>query len=180
MSGSGISWATCKSAPRSRQTTMPAPHCSKFFTGRMPFLPPNQQHQRLKAQPLKALYISTYIWNISTKWKIKHKLQLLLLLHPLNSRFSTTTLVSRYQKGKTSLDLNEARDGVLGCSGISWTIRKQSAPRFRKTTTSTPHHSIFTVQARCSFRRPTNSVKALNAKCRTKSNSKAKHISNCE
>ena len=33
-----------------------------------------------------------------------------------------TTWVS-YQKGKTSLDLNEARDGgVLGCSGISCTI----------------------------------------------------------
>jgi len=24
---------------------MPAPHHSKFFTGRMPFLPPNQQRQ---------------------------------------------------------------------------------------------------------------------------------------
>jgi len=34
-----------------------------------------------------------------------------------------------YQKGKTSLDLNEARDdGVLGCIGISCTICKQSAP----------------------------------------------------
>ena len=28
VSGSGISWAICKSAPRSRQITMPAPHCS--------------------------------------------------------------------------------------------------------------------------------------------------------
>ena len=28
-----------------RQITMPAPHHSKFFTGRMPFLPPNQQRQ---------------------------------------------------------------------------------------------------------------------------------------
>jgi len=37
--------------------------------------------------------------------------------------YSRTTWVSRYQKGKTSLELNEAReDGVLGCSGISWTI----------------------------------------------------------
>ena len=44
MSGSGISWAICKSAPRSRQTTTPTPHHS-FFTGRMPFLPPNQQRQ---------------------------------------------------------------------------------------------------------------------------------------
>ena len=44
VSGSGISWAICKSAPRSRQTTTPAPHHS-VFTGRMPFLPPNQQRQ---------------------------------------------------------------------------------------------------------------------------------------
>ena len=36
--GSGISWATCKSAPRQYPTT-------QFFTGRMPFLPPNQQRQ---------------------------------------------------------------------------------------------------------------------------------------
>ena len=44
VSGSGISWAICKSAPRSRQITTPAPHYS-VFTGRMPFLPPNQQRQ---------------------------------------------------------------------------------------------------------------------------------------
>jgi len=31
VSGSGISWAVCKSAPRSRQTTTPAPHHSVFF-----------------------------------------------------------------------------------------------------------------------------------------------------
>ena len=40
MSGSGISWAIC-----SRQITMPVPHHSSFFSGRMPFLMPNQQHQ---------------------------------------------------------------------------------------------------------------------------------------
>ena len=46
-----------------------------------------------------------------------------LLLHPFNCFFSRTTWVRRYQKGKTSLDLNEARDdGVLGCSDISWAI----------------------------------------------------------
>ena len=43
VSGSGISWAKCKSAPCSRQTTTPAPHHSCFY--RLPFLPPNQQHQ---------------------------------------------------------------------------------------------------------------------------------------
>ena len=31
VSGSGISWAVCKSAPRSRQITMPAPHHSIFY-----------------------------------------------------------------------------------------------------------------------------------------------------
>ena len=72
-------------------------------------------------------------------------LLLLQLLHPFNGLFSRTTWISRYQTGKTSLDLNEARhDGVLGCSGISWTICKQSAPRSRQLTTPTPHHSIFT------------------------------------
>jgi len=40
-----------QSAPRSRQTTMPAPH-HLVFTGRMPFLPPNQQRQRTKGSIL--------------------------------------------------------------------------------------------------------------------------------
>ena len=44
VSGSGFSWAIYKSAPCCRQITMPPDH-SVFFTDRMPFLPPNQQHQ---------------------------------------------------------------------------------------------------------------------------------------
>jgi len=44
VNGSGISWAICKFASRSRQITIPVPHNS-FFTGRMPFLPPNEQRQ---------------------------------------------------------------------------------------------------------------------------------------
>jgi len=44
VSGSGISWAICKSAPRSRQITTLALHHS-VFTGWMPFLTPNQQRQ---------------------------------------------------------------------------------------------------------------------------------------
>jgi len=31
LSGSGVSWAICKSAPRSRQITTPAPHYSDFY-----------------------------------------------------------------------------------------------------------------------------------------------------
>ena len=43
VSGSGICWAICKSAPHPRQ---PCQHpTTQFFTGRMPFLTPNQQRQ---------------------------------------------------------------------------------------------------------------------------------------
>jgi len=36
--------------------------------------------------------------------------QKLVLLHPFNGHFSRKTWVSRYQNGRTSLDLNETRD----------------------------------------------------------------------
>ena len=63
------------------------------------------------------------------------------LLHSLNGLFSRMTWVSRHQKGKTGLARD---DGDLECSGSSWTICKQPAPRSRRRTTPTPHHSIFT------------------------------------
>ena len=54
VSGSGISWATCKSAPHSREITTPAPTI-QFFTGRMPFLPPNQQRQSTEGNSIDQL-----------------------------------------------------------------------------------------------------------------------------
>ena len=44
VSGSGISWAICKSAPRSRQITTPAPHHSVFY--RPDALPTASKHSR--------------------------------------------------------------------------------------------------------------------------------------
>jgi len=44
VSDSGISRAICKSEPCRRQIILPAPH-HPVFTGRMPFLLPNQQHK---------------------------------------------------------------------------------------------------------------------------------------
>jgi len=44
VSGTGISWAIRKSAPRPRQIPRQHP-TTHFFTGQMPFLPPHQQHQ---------------------------------------------------------------------------------------------------------------------------------------
>ena len=63
VSGSGISWAICKSAPCCRQTTTPAAHHS-VFTGRMPFLPPNQQRQSTEG--------NTLCWSWSMKWSGVH------------------------------------------------------------------------------------------------------------
>ena len=56
MSGSGISWAICKSAPRSRQITTPVPHHSVFY--RLDALPAAQptpsRHWR---QPERRLWL---------------------------------------------------------------------------------------------------------------------------
>ena len=55
-----------------------------------------------------------------------------------------TTWVSRHQKAKTSLDLNEARgDGVLRWQ---WHQLDHTKTNSRQTTTTTPHHTIFTGQ----------------------------------
>jgi len=59
--------------------------------------------------------------------------------------FSRTTWVSRYQKGKTSLDLNEARDdGVSGWWHKLDNVQTicTSLQKFREITTSAAHHSV--------------------------------------
>ena len=66
--------------------------------------------------------------------------QLTIHTHPFNGSFPGTTRVSRYQKGKTNLDL--LKQETVSGSGISWAICK-SAPRSRQTTTPAPNHSVF-------------------------------------
>ena len=48
VSGSGISWAICKSAPRSRQITTPAPHHSVFLQAGCPSYRPTNSVKALK------------------------------------------------------------------------------------------------------------------------------------
>ena len=50
VSGGGISWATCKSAPSSRQITMPAPHHSIFFQAGCPSCRPTNSVKAPKAR----------------------------------------------------------------------------------------------------------------------------------
>jgi len=69
VSGSGISWDVCKSAPCSRQITTPTPHHS-IFTGRMPFLMPNQQCQTIEGKyreyPAKSRLLGRWQQQCST------------------------------------------------------------------------------------------------------------------
>jgi len=67
VSGSSISWAICKSAPHSHQTDNHASTSPlSFFTGRMPFLSPNQQPKSNEGNT----YIHTYKFILRQKsWK---------------------------------------------------------------------------------------------------------------
>ena len=64
VSGSGISWAVCKSASRSRQITTPAPHRSVFY--RPDALPVTQptvsKHWRQKGNKVIKSNLSLYRW----------------------------------------------------------------------------------------------------------------------
>ena len=80
--------------------------------------------------------------------------------HTFNGSLSRTTRVSRYQKGKTSLDFTEARDSEwqwhqLGHMQVCTSLHTDNH-------TSTPPLSF--LQAGCPSCRPTNSVKALKGK----------------
>jgi len=67
VSGSGISWAICKPASRSRQITMPAPHHSVFLqAGRLSCRPTNSV-KALKAHKHWSTLIYTISCSMSTK-----------------------------------------------------------------------------------------------------------------
>ena len=57
VSGSGISWAICKSAPRSRQITTPASHHSVFLQAGCPSCHPSNSVKALKASRLSVHYV---------------------------------------------------------------------------------------------------------------------------
>jgi len=65
VSGSGISWAICKSASCPRQITMPAPHHSVFLQAGCPFWRPTNS-----VKALKTTYLLTYFshWS-SLPWR---------------------------------------------------------------------------------------------------------------
>ena len=142
VSGSGISWAICKCAPRFRQITTPAPHHSDFYRpDALPATKPTAwKHWRDKVVVVSITHTHTHT-------------------HPFNGPLSWSTQVSRYQKGRTNLDFTEARDSEwqwhqLGHMQVCTSLQSDNHA-------STPPLSF--LQAGCPSCRPTNSVKALKA-----------------
>ena len=80
-------------------------------------------------------------------------------IHPFNGLLSGTTRVSRYQKGKTSLDFTEARDSEWQWHQLG---HMQVCTSLQADNHASTHRSVF-LQAGCPSCRPTNSVKALKA-----------------
>jgi len=72
-----------------------------------------EDHMFLVVCEFLLLKPSLDVTNVPEFYKLFYsaRLEVLLLLHPFNGLFSSTTRASWYRKGKTSLGLNEARDG---------------------------------------------------------------------
>ena len=113
-----------------------------FFTGRMPFLPPNQQRQRTEGKTVRNKRIC-YV--------------MLLPLHPFNGHLSRTTWESRYHKGKNQSGFKW--DEIMGFWNAV-ALAGRCANNVHLAPDRQPHQ-----QAGCSSWRVTNSVKAMRANC---------------
>ena len=75
VSGSGISWGTCKSAPHSRQITMPVPHHSRFLQAGCPSCRPTNSVKALKANALTVILQYNKVCGqseVKNYWHYKH------------------------------------------------------------------------------------------------------------
>jgi len=112
--GSGICWAICKSAPHSRQ---PRQHpTTQFFTGRMPFLSPNQQHQSTEG-------ISKH-WVSRAGVRVTHEvgtmIRLRYILKHIIGQLSKTT--SLQVDMSTGCPVSLPKDGVYTSRTWTWCI----------------------------------------------------------
>ena len=67
MSGSGISWAICKSAPRSRQITTPAPDHSVLSQAGCTSCRPTNSVRALKATSIQPMHSAALAWRRAGK-----------------------------------------------------------------------------------------------------------------
>ena len=133
MSGSGISWGICKSASRSRQITMPAPHHSSFLQAGCPSCRPTNSVKALKAHHITSHSHITFDVNMFTFTMQEHTHSCLMALCPGLPGLAGT-------RKEASLDFTEARDSEW--QWHQWAICK-SAPCSRQIAMPAPHHSVY-------------------------------------
>ena len=136
VSGSVISWAIRKSAPSSRQITTPAPHCS-VFTGRMPFLPPNQRRQSTEGTTL-----------VAPKWTKITFFTVLAFLHCCLNVFTRLTFHILLAIVSEAVTLQHDRNVFIIIANVVITIFKQTPNTkciyktfYHKTTNAVRHKS---------------------------------------
>jgi len=103
------------------------------------------------------IFYGMFMINIPT---INRTWQLQQQQYQFNGPLSGTIQVSLYQKDKTSLDFTEDTASAGPYASLHLTPRQITTPA--------SHHSVF-LRAWCPSCRPTNSVKALKAQCRSRS-----------
>ena len=118
VSSIGISWATCKSAPRSRQITMPASHHSKsFLQAGCPSCRPTNSVKALKAQK------KTRSSSVLTRTGKSFILPALLRKHKLHCKIIVTSLMaSRGPTFNKQIGVNCS----LSISNVSVTLSQQA------------------------------------------------------
>ena len=118
MSGSGISWAICKSAPRSRQITTPAPHHSVFY--RLDALPAAQPWQSTEGEQCNICKQSAENLSCSPNNEKQHKTSLITenylcnLTDILSNSFSLPSVLWRCWLGGRK-GIRPAKKWVLRC-----------------------------------------------------------------
>ena len=149
VSGSGISWDICKSATRSRQITMPAPHHSVFFTGRVSFLPPKPTASTNSVKELKAPITEGSIYTRNTMQVIRQASQLTASVCSLECTFALraqlTTLHSKQVTHKLVSAKSQTVDGNAfdkRCISVRYAYVKQYTGWAQKMGPQTHDHNF--------------------------------------
>jgi len=87
VSGSGISRAVCKSAPRSRQITTPVPHYSVFLQAGCPSCRPTNSVKALKVEQCNVTYrqylgVGTHVVTTEYIWRLTRSFTSALVITP--------------------------------------------------------------------------------------------------
>jgi len=113
VSGSSISWAIYKSAPRSRQITTPAPHHSVFY--------------RPDALPAAKPTASKHWRQLTLKGKLTW---LLVAFRSLKQKLKS---IFELKLHKNVFTLNEQKLEIYNCHELKWTKIKQKQVNQRRT-----------------------------------------------